>query len=370
MAWRVAKALLKLRTQIDAQYPNRSKKADGAIGDAAHASRSSDHNPWIKDGGHGIVSAIDITHDLKSGLDTWSLGEHLRLKKDRRIKYVISNKRIFSSTTSPWTWRRYTGSNPHSQHIHVSVKATKNHYDDDSEWNLPGGGTPTETEPEAESDSPADRVLLRRGSRSEAVRTVQRLLSLEADGIYGADTEAAVKGFQRASGLKADGMVGTLTWAELDFLENIPTDRDWQRNIVATVFGGKKDRNKSAYEDRWITDDEIGVALPHRFRGDRPQIDIVNAENGKRVTADIVDVGPWNTTDEYWAKQARPQAESGRDSRNRRTNSAGIDLTPGAAREIGLSGKGVVHWAFAEDDDEGESESGEPGSPPPIESEN
>ncbi|HKV33547.1 MAG TPA: hypothetical protein VJP89_04485, partial [Pyrinomonadaceae bacterium] len=61
MAWRVAKSLLRLREQINELAPNRSKASDGTIGDAAHASRKSDHNPWVKDGSIGVVTAMDIT---------------------------------------------------------------------------------------------------------------------------------------------------------------------------------------------------------------------------------------------------------------------------------------------------------------------
>ena len=415
MAWRVAKSLLKFRAQFDEQYPNRSRKADGTIGDAAHASRNSDHNPWIKDAGMGVVSAMDITHDLQNGPNTHEVAEYMRLKKDRRIKYVISNWRIFSSSTKPWVWRKYTGANGHVGHMHVSVKSSKNHYDDESLWDLFAGAKPAPTQPtlkpgdrgeqveelqrffgmplitgiydlptelavkafqlehglkadgivgqltwraiaEASNDdpdSPADRPILKRGSSGTYVIRVQDLLRLPPDGKFGAATEAAVKGFQRACGLNADGIVGPQTWAELDALENIPTDKNWQRNITATVFGGKRNPEKSAYADRWITDEELGCALPFRFKGDRPQVDIVNVETGKRVTCDIVDVGPWTTNDPYWLSGTRPEAESGHVG-TRKTNLAGIDLTPAAAKTIGLAGKGLVNWSFAGEEDEGE----------------
>jgi hypothetical protein len=42
----------------------------------------------------------------------------------------------------------------------------------------------------------------------------------------------------------------------------------------------------------------------------------------------------------------RPQAESGTDTSGRRTNGAGIDLTPAAAAAIGLDRKGQVVWFF------------------------
>ena len=136
--WRLAKSLEKLRAQVNLARPNRSKSSDGSIGDANHASRTSDHNAWISDGTMGVVSAIDITHDPKGGFDSYAFAEWLRTKKDKRIKYVISNRRIFSSVTSPWTWRPYTGSNPHDHHCHVSVQSTKSLYDDTSDWDIAG----------------------------------------------------------------------------------------------------------------------------------------------------------------------------------------------------------------------------------------
>lgn len=63
------------------------------------------------------------------------MAEKLRTSKDPRISYVISNKRIFSSTKSPWTWRAYTGSNPHSKHVHVSIRRNP-HADSTKEWSI------------------------------------------------------------------------------------------------------------------------------------------------------------------------------------------------------------------------------------------
>lgn len=134
MKWRVAKSLLVLRNQVNEKYPNRNKDWDGTIGDANHASRKSDHNPWV-DG--GIVTAMDITHDPKRGVDSYDMAEELRQSRDPRIKYIISNRKIASSTTDPWKWRKYTGSNPHDHHVHVSVKSERRFYDDEAPWEIP-----------------------------------------------------------------------------------------------------------------------------------------------------------------------------------------------------------------------------------------
>lgn len=63
---------------------------------------------------------------------------------------------------------------------------------------------------------PSARPVVRRGSRGEFVVSVQRTLSLVADGNFGPLTEAAVQEFQRAHGATADGVVGPITWRLLD----------------------------------------------------------------------------------------------------------------------------------------------------------
>jgi hypothetical protein len=145
MSWRLAKSLEKLRLQINNLAPARSKSSDGTIGDAAHASRSSDHNPWIHDGAFGVVSALDITHDPEHGVDIARLAAVLSERRDPRIKYIIANKQICSSITSPWTWRPYSGSNPHTKHIHISVHSKKSLYDSEAPWII--GDAFSRTEP-------------------------------------------------------------------------------------------------------------------------------------------------------------------------------------------------------------------------------
>jgi hypothetical protein len=70
----------------------------------------------------------------------------------------------------------------------------------------------------AGADSPP--ALLGRGSAGEAVRDLQRNLSalgypLAVDGIFGKDTEKAVRALQRDHGLDADGIVGPRTLAAI-----------------------------------------------------------------------------------------------------------------------------------------------------------
>lgn len=122
---------------MNALWPDRNRRSDGTIGDTAHQGRKSDHNP----NSAGVVTAFDITHDPASGASMHTLTEWLRLSQDRRIKYVIWNRRLFSSYSTasrqPWQWGPYTGStNPHTTHAHVSVSADHRLYDDMSSWQL------------------------------------------------------------------------------------------------------------------------------------------------------------------------------------------------------------------------------------------
>lgn len=62
--------------------------------------------------------------------------------------------------------------------------------------------------------------LLRRGGRGDDVKRLQEALNrqgagLVVDGDFGPGTEGAAKTFQRAHGLEADGIVGPRTWAAL-----------------------------------------------------------------------------------------------------------------------------------------------------------
>jgi hypothetical protein len=219
MTWRLARSLETLRAQINALSPNRSKISDGTIGDAAHASRSSDHNPWVMDGKTGIVTGMDLTHDPAHGIDSERLAEALLASRDSRIKYVISNKKIASGSAGPkpWEWRVYTGKNAHNHHVHLSVKADKASYDSTTPWAI--DLTVARSKAEKPVSKPKNPLLVI-GNKGPDVARLQKLLivagaKLTADSDFGPKTEAAVKAFQKARKLVADGKVGPQTWAAM-----------------------------------------------------------------------------------------------------------------------------------------------------------
>ena len=134
--WRVAESLQRLLEQVNQMAPGRSKASDGSIGDPRHQSRNSDRNPWVIDGNIGVVIARDITHDPANGCDAQKIADSIVASRDPRVKYIIWNRRICNSKVQPWTWRPYTGTNPHNKHVHISVLPEKSKYDDRSDWQL------------------------------------------------------------------------------------------------------------------------------------------------------------------------------------------------------------------------------------------
>lgn len=57
--------------------------------------------------------------------------------------------------------------------------------------------------------------IIKKGSKGDAVKTLQNCLGLKADGIFGQCTEDAVKSFQKANNMVSDGIVGPKTWEKL-----------------------------------------------------------------------------------------------------------------------------------------------------------
>ena len=118
----LCKAGQQLREQFDDSFPSRLRDSDGWLGDSRHASRPSDHNPDAKS---GIVRAIDVDRDVsgKAKPDLMpDIADQIRLAAkagDKRIAYVIFNGRI-ASPRMGWRWRKYSGSNPHNHHCHIS----------------------------------------------------------------------------------------------------------------------------------------------------------------------------------------------------------------------------------------------------------
>jgi hypothetical protein len=122
--WRLSPSLVRLMDETDERAPERSTASDGSIGDAAHASRDSDHNPKAPRP-PGWVDAVDITDDDAHGCDVAVLAHHLVAKKDSRVKYLIHKGTIWKGYPNrgypAFAPQPYTGASPHTNHLHVSI---------------------------------------------------------------------------------------------------------------------------------------------------------------------------------------------------------------------------------------------------------
>ena len=67
-------------------------------------------------------------------------------------------------------------------------------------------------------------VLLKQGTRGDAVKKLQEKLAIGADGQFGSATEKAVRDYQQKNGLVVDGMAGPATLAHMKIFKEITAD--------------------------------------------------------------------------------------------------------------------------------------------------
>lgn len=220
MSWRNCQASLSFVAGINARWPNRDKASDGTIGNAEHAARSSDHNPWVIVAGQGVVRARDTDVD---GVDAAWCVEQVRIlgqQRDPRLwpnGYAIFNRRITKPDFSGWAV--YKGTNPHDHHFHVSFSRDQAGYDDQGPWPFLGGAplvaalTP--------GPAPAALATLTFGARNDPrVAALQRFLNvygwrpalplLPVTGNYLDQTAAVIRAAQAQCGVTgpdADGRI-------------------------------------------------------------------------------------------------------------------------------------------------------------------
>lgn len=129
------------------------------------------------------------------------------------LQCIIYDRTIWSAKSPDG--RPYTGAAPHFDHLHIEMTRHAARVMTLATFRsvLGGGGGDNGGGQQQHSDFPGE--LLKKGSRGDAVRRVQAKLNIGADGIFGAQTEAAVRAFQSSKGLAADGVVGRQTWAAL-----------------------------------------------------------------------------------------------------------------------------------------------------------
>jgi hypothetical protein len=145
--WELVPCLARLHGDFDRIAPTRDRRSDGTIGDAAHRQTSSDHNPDetgkvpIHDSDRDDeVHALDVdadlrTHDLTMGRVVAFLVDRCRTGRERRLRYIIYNRVIWSESDA-WRPRPYTGPSPHTEHAHFSASYDRAREASTATWNL------------------------------------------------------------------------------------------------------------------------------------------------------------------------------------------------------------------------------------------
>jgi hypothetical protein len=140
VAWYLNRALTNFRNAVNAAYPNRDKASDGTIGDEAHQSTNSDHNPDAD----GSVDAWDMDVNLRSGDDAAAIAVLKRVfQAHPSSKYWIHNDQICFRSEG-WRPRSYSYAGPnrnkHTQHVHWNTR--ESYEDSTAPWNLEDDMTP------------------------------------------------------------------------------------------------------------------------------------------------------------------------------------------------------------------------------------
>ena len=116
-----------------------------------------------------------------------------------------------------------------------------------------------------------------------------------------------------------------------------------KKTVFATREGLVGGRTASGY---FIDKVVSFVALP-AVKALRRHVRIENPLNGRSCVAQVLDVGPWNETDDPYVFGAeRPAAEKGVGKYRKPVNPAGIDLGEAVWAALGMKTNGNVVWEF------------------------
>lgn len=144
------------------------------------------------------------------------------------IMYLIWNKRIFKAYDASAGWQPYSGSSPHTDHVHFSfgwngAKQVTSFWDKTVapiDYGPKGPQYPVITPVAVPANLPVlakygDLTVARGSTNTAVVKVIQTKLKLTADGAFGSGTEGAVKAFQGQQGLIVTGKVAPVDWLAL-----------------------------------------------------------------------------------------------------------------------------------------------------------
>lgn len=128
------------------------------------------------------------------------------------IQAIIFNRTIWSAKSPGKAGRRYTGANPHYDHVHIELtRSAAEKLTKATIKAVLGGSAKPAPKPVAKLGS----RTLRKGSAGADVTALQKFLGVNADSTFGDGTDKALRAWQKKHHLTADGVAGVLTLAAI-----------------------------------------------------------------------------------------------------------------------------------------------------------
>ncbi len=170
---------------------------------------------------HGEGRATDLGVPVGAGWAQTLADALVANSRELGIQLVIYRRKVWSGRYPNSGWRAYTGSNPHTDHLHVELSwhAARTLTAPAIQTQLGGALSPAPSTDWTKAIVMSLPVL-KRGAKSVAVTRLQALLnvagqSLKEDGDFGPRTETAVRAEQSQARIAVDGEVGKHTWSVL-----------------------------------------------------------------------------------------------------------------------------------------------------------
>ncbi len=194
---------------------------------------------------HGEGRALDwmVNANTKSGLalgnaiTSWltakdAQGQPGAMARRFGINYIIWNRHMWRSYDPGRGWAPYTGSSPHTDHIHISF-TWDGAYEQTSWWTgkallqIKYTGPIGDPSSPVVTDSPAITNTgyphLVRGATGAFVTLAQKVVGTAADGDFGPATQAAIRTWQTGHALTATGELDYDTWLTMVRLGLVPS---------------------------------------------------------------------------------------------------------------------------------------------------
>ncbi|KGN32397.1 hypothetical protein N802_18705 [Knoellia sinensis KCTC 19936] len=147
------------------------------------------------------------------------------------INYIIWNRQMWRAYDPGRGWAPYSGSSPHTDHIHISF-TWDGAYQQTSWWTGKALLAVRYTGPTTNAGTPVPVTtpvltasgypLLKRGDTGKDVMLAQGVLGLAKDGSFGPATETTLKSWQSRNGVAVTGQLDNATWTKMIGLGLVP----------------------------------------------------------------------------------------------------------------------------------------------------